>query len=1598
MRRNLYVLFAIFCLISGKVAAFTVNSPSGGGLAAVVAAQQPDPLLVTDLAVTGNIDATDFRYIRDNLRNLASLDLSGVNIVAYTGTGGTDCGTTGSDVSATYAANEIPKMALYKRYSNGAFINPIYYETIMENLTTLILPSSITSVGSSAFGKSPFTSIVFPEGVQTIGEKALTFCTNLQNVSFPSSLQSILGTSSSFFEGCTALLSVTFAEPANITSLPHWLFGSSSTELQLPLLTSVTVPSSVTDIGDAFDYFQGTSILCDAGNSVFYSDGTALYRASDNVPVAVPRGITSFTIPPSLTSIPDNMFDGCTKLTTVTVSSALISIGKRAFYNCPITSFIFPPSLVSIGEYAFYGTRLDSVIFTNNPNLTTLDSRVFANVSTLQKADLSGLDTLGTYMFQSCSNLRNVIFGNSLRAITANVFSGCSNLETLTLPNSVQSIASQAFMSCYKLTSINLPENLVSLGEQAFQGDTLIEQFHIPSAFNNLIINSNSGNGFTSTFAAITVDASNPYFSAENGILYNKTKNKLVHVPQSRIPSVLVIPEGVDTLGNSAVKTTTSYCNYPKIILPSTLKYIENYGLQAASKADTLVVRSVIPPALANTSYSLNNRWTAIHPVVLVPPRTKAKYKSATGWANYSDPTNSFGYGAYDFLVPQNLFYDLGGGMAIAVSPDGNYTAGTGTSSAYLFSNGTITNIPNSISAADVNDKGFVAGTFIDYNYQYNGNPISNAGVYRDGQWFTLGLGRYGNTPLSSEAHSDVEAIDSVGNAYGSSYLAGSVAKVVPFVWKYNSANNDYLTDTLAFETPVSYTAGDQGGKIYGISSDGNVASGWISRMIYGGARSAIAWTSPTEYKLFDENNWSESKAVSPNGRYVTATVAGRAAIYDTTLDSLIVFGPEKSSPTAVSDNGFVVGFTQRSVAFESGREGFVWSERLGYTCMRDFLDTYATGVEIPSGDFFNFPKNEAIFDTPMSISADGLVIAGWSGYSALATHGWLLCLADTLNLIDRPKNLTASVNIPQRNVVNLAWEAPQDYGSHTLDFYYIYRDDVKIGSVEPFEGLTFIDTDAPDGNVNYSVSAVYDYTNATSYLESPHTEKATVKIVDNYNIPFSEGFESGTFEYNFWTAESSPTSAWLLSQYTGFTGLEGATFLGSGTQTPYNLSLTSKPFDANGKDKVIVSFMQTVLSNQELFLGVRDTVFVEIEVDNTWNRVAQTVITEKSVWTPITLDVSSVAANKLFRIRFHAVSGANRNEYNYRIDDFGVDIAESPVPSGVIAYRNSGETQVNVIFKDAAGSYGLTYSKGTLNTSVGNEGNSIIAANRFTAKQLKPLAGKYLTSVSAFLFSDYAGTTIPSEFKIAVFVNGTRVENSVITSWKGHEWNNFVLANPVAITGNDDLLVGIEAAHGDSYNRPLSMSGKASASDVKPDADLYSEDGGATWYHAADASIFGHWDIKANFRDESTASQPDDDLFDTLYEIYRNGAKIDSTVFGQFYVDSLGISDNDKYSVRVFRSTGGFSAISEESNITVLSIHSPTNVEFSVYPNPSCDIVNVSTDFASLKLIDMDGRIVRRFEAGKSISLAGLADGIYILEASFNNGQKATARLMKGK
>ena len=354
-----------------------------------------------------------------------------------------------STVEVTYYDNSnyvsgdvvIPSTVTYNgtTYSVTSIGEVAFYDCI--GLTSVTIGNSVTSIERSAFsGCSGLTSINVASGnthyssidgvLYNYVQDTLIQCPVAKtSVTIPNSVTSI---GDEAFYGCSGLTSVTI--PNSVTSIGDYAFSDCSS------LTSITIPNSVTSIG--WNAFWGCSGLTSVtiGNSVTSIGGLAFYGCS---------GLTSVTIPNSVTSIERYAFEGCSGLTSVSIPNSVTSIGGKAFYACSgLTSVTIGNSVTSIGGLAFSGCS----------GLTTLNF----NAINCQDFDYAYAPFGGT-------SLTTVNIGDSVQRIPANFVRGCSGLTSVTIGNSLTSIGYRAFYECLNLSSlISLATVPPTIGNEAF--------------------------------------------------------------------------------------------------------------------------------------------------------------------------------------------------------------------------------------------------------------------------------------------------------------------------------------------------------------------------------------------------------------------------------------------------------------------------------------------------------------------------------------------------------------------------------------------------------------------------------------------------------------------------------------------------------------------------------------------------------------------------------------------------------------------------------------------------------------------------------------------------------------------------------------------------------------------------------------------------------------------------------------------------------------------------------------------------------------------------------------------------------------------------
>jgi hypothetical protein len=246
----------------------------------------------------------------------------------------------------------------------------------------------------------------------------------------------------------------------------------------------------VTSIGDGA--FEGctrlTNITVNAGNPNYSSLAGILFDINQTVLIQCPGDFGgSYTIPTNVTSIGDYAFYCCSSLTNVTIPNSVTSIGDFAFGGCTsLTNVTIPNSVTSIGDFAFY----DCSCLTNvtiGTNVTSIGDGAFFGCYSLTSVTIgTNVTSIGIEAFYYCSSLTSVTIPNSVTSIGTSAFDDCTSLTNVTIPNSVTNIEDYAFSECYSLTSVTIGTNVTSIGMNAFDDCTSLTSVTIPNSVTSI--------------------------------------------------------------------------------------------------------------------------------------------------------------------------------------------------------------------------------------------------------------------------------------------------------------------------------------------------------------------------------------------------------------------------------------------------------------------------------------------------------------------------------------------------------------------------------------------------------------------------------------------------------------------------------------------------------------------------------------------------------------------------------------------------------------------------------------------------------------------------------------------------------------------------------------------------------------------------------------------------------------------------------------------------------------------------------------------------------------------------------------------------------
>lgn len=246
-------------------------------------------------------------------------------------------------------------------------------------LTTVNIPVGVISIGKRAFSCCPkIKSLVIPENITELSESILYSCRGLKQLTLPSKLKTIRYAALRY---CRALTAITI--PESVTTIEDLAFG------QCSALETVKLPDGLETLGESA--FTG----CEALESIAFPASLKSY--GNNICYGCTH-LSNVSLPNNLIAIPNYMFYRCEALETIEIPASVTTIGKYAFEYAGLTSLTIPASVTNIDIQALDGLKaLKTLVFEEGETVLTI-----------------GKGYLGKSMFCDSPDVTTLTYGRNL--------------------------------------------------------------------------------------------------------------------------------------------------------------------------------------------------------------------------------------------------------------------------------------------------------------------------------------------------------------------------------------------------------------------------------------------------------------------------------------------------------------------------------------------------------------------------------------------------------------------------------------------------------------------------------------------------------------------------------------------------------------------------------------------------------------------------------------------------------------------------------------------------------------------------------------------------------------------------------------------------------------------------------------------------------------------------------------------------------------------------------------------------------------------------------------------------------------------------------
>ena len=337
-------------------------------------------------------------------------------------------------------------------------------------------------------------------GVEEIESDFCLFASNLQTVSFPSTIKKVgklvlYGTAWSEQQGNEVIAGnvllnkyasedwgesdCTYVVPDGVSCIAEWAFFTVyEGQKKAPYyITRIELPGSVKYISEeAFAHIGiGTikipSTIKYIGPRAFLGTGVVRnYESLLKEPFLIIGNLLHEILSYSdVVSIPDGVR---------IIGEGNMTLNTNSYI---MNELVMPDSVEEIGKLAFSDCRgLEKIRFSNR--LSTIGAHCFSGCKNLKSISLpTSVETIGLGAFSACG-LTAVSVPGLVKSIDEYSFDKCKELVEVTLCEGVEEICNHAFRDCEALTTVTLPSTLKKIGYRAFENCKSLKEINIPSS------------------------------------------------------------------------------------------------------------------------------------------------------------------------------------------------------------------------------------------------------------------------------------------------------------------------------------------------------------------------------------------------------------------------------------------------------------------------------------------------------------------------------------------------------------------------------------------------------------------------------------------------------------------------------------------------------------------------------------------------------------------------------------------------------------------------------------------------------------------------------------------------------------------------------------------------------------------------------------------------------------------------------------------------------------------------------------------------------------------------------------------------------------